>query len=61
MEYVGNEGNLEEASKIKELKNDPEFLEILSRKFQDTVLNAFGFKQQHNIPLSNSHTILNER
>lgn len=50
MEYVGNEDTLEEASKIKELKNDVEFVDILFRRFHENVLNCFGFKQG-NLPV----------
>ena len=44
MEYVGNGGTLEEASRIKELKNDPEFVEILYKRFHENVLDSFGFR-----------------
>lgn len=44
MEYIGNEDTLEEASHIKELKNDPEFLNMLYKRFHENVLKCFGFK-----------------
>ena len=44
MDFIGNEDTLEETSKIKELRSDPEFVEMLYRKFHETVLNHFGFK-----------------
>lgn len=50
MEYIGNEDTLEEASHIKELKTDPEFLASLYRRFHENVLKCFGFKapeQEH--------------
>lgn len=44
MEYVGNGGTLEEVSKIKQLKNDGEFVELLYQRFHQKVLDGFGFK-----------------
>lgn len=48
MEYIGNEDTLEEASKIKELKNDSEFLGMLYKRFHENVLKCFGFKRPEN-------------
>lgn len=45
MDFIGNEDTLEEASKIKELRSDPEFVEMLYRKFHETVLNHYGFRK----------------
>lgn len=44
-DHVGNEDTLEEASKIKELKEDPEFVNMLFRRFHEDVLRCFGFKK----------------
>lgn len=44
MDYVGNGSSLEEASRIKELKNDPEFVELLYKRFHENVLDSFGFR-----------------
>lgn len=44
MDFVGNEDTLEEISKIRELRSDPEFVDMLYRKFHETVLNHFGFR-----------------
>ena len=44
MEYIGNEDTLEEASNIKELKNDTEFINMLYNRFHENVLKCFGFK-----------------
>lgn len=45
IDYLGNGGTLEEASRIKELKNDPEFVDILYKRFHGNVLDSFGFRQ----------------
>ena len=42
---MGNEDTLEEASKIKELKDDPEFVNMLFRRFHEDVLRCFGFRK----------------
>lgn len=44
-DHVGNEDTLEEASKIKELREDPEFVNMLFRRFHEDVLKCFGFKR----------------
>lgn len=44
MEYIGNEDTLEEASHIKELKTDAEFLNMLYKRFHENVLKNFGYK-----------------
>lgn len=43
MQYIGNENILEEASKIKQLAEDSEFIDKLSQRFHENVLNSFGF------------------
>lgn len=52
MEYVGNGSTLEEASHIKELKNDPEFVDLLYRRFHENVLDSFGFRSALNVQQS---------
>ena len=62
-DHVGNEDTLEEASKIKELKEDPEFVNMLFRRFHEDVLRCFGFKKLDGaIPAGNrsSHGGMNE-
>lgn len=49
MEYMGNEESLIEASRIKELRGDREFVEILYRKFHESILNEYGFRPPNQI------------
>lgn len=51
-DHVGNEDTLEEASKIKELKEDPEFINMLFRRFHEDVLRTFGFKKLDSMPMA---------
>ena len=44
VDYVGKEEILGEIARIKELKNDHEFVELLYKKFHEDILNDHGFR-----------------
>jgi hypothetical protein len=50
---VGNSDTLEEVSRIKELKEDQEFVEMLFRRLHENVLTNFGFKRAAALSSSN--------
>lgn len=53
IDYVGNSDTLEEVSRIKELKEDQEFVEMLFRRLHENVLTNFGFKRASAMSSSN--------
>ena len=50
---MGNSDTLEEVARIKELKEDQEFVEMLFRRLHENVLTNFGFKRAPALSSSN--------